>query len=187
MASIVVEIGCLPSVDVGEIPACDAMVLPVFEDMRPLMGLSGRADWRLRGGLSRLLKGKVFSGLKDETCLVPSQGLLPADKLVLLGLGPRDDYSATQAFNRFQTAVTALKSLGAQSQCWPLFDLADGLIPPEEGARWVFEALEWHKPEGAMGYALVGGGAWNRALHQGLMTRSKLAGCPWDIRFLSQT
>jgi hypothetical protein len=75
----------------------DALVLPFFDDERPLRGSASLIDWRLRGQLSRLrLRGRL-TGRAFERVLVPGRPLTGFDKVFLLGLGPPDAMNATHA------------------------------------------------------------------------------------------
>jgi Cytosol aminopeptidase family, N-terminal domain len=65
----------------------DSLCLFVGEDERPLTGLAGLADWRLAGGLSRLLRKGVVKGFVGEALLTPGSRL-GFRKLFLFGLGP---------------------------------------------------------------------------------------------------
>src|SRR5260370_13271572 len=65
----------------------EALCLFVGEDERPLTGLAGLADWRLRGGLSRLLRAGLLKGTEGEALLTPARRM-PFGKLFLFGLGP---------------------------------------------------------------------------------------------------
>ncbi len=67
--------------------AAEALCLFVGEDERPLTGLSGLADWRLAGGLSRLLRKGLVTGTRGEALLTPGSRL-GFRKLFLFGLGP---------------------------------------------------------------------------------------------------
>lgn len=89
----------------------EAVVLPFFEDERPLRGAAGLCDWRLCGRLSRLLQSGRVTGSLGEVTLVPPRPRLPFDKLLLVGCGAREPFDAS----RFQQ-VTAR-----------VFDVAEGL------------------------------------------------------------
>lgn len=68
--------------------AAEALCLFVGEDERPLTGLAGLADWRLAGGLSRLVRQGLLHGTSGEALLTPARRL-PFRKLFLFGLGPQ--------------------------------------------------------------------------------------------------
>ena len=65
----------------------ESLCLFVGEDERPLTGLAGLADWRLSGGLSRLLRRGLLQGSAGEALLTPGTRL-GFKKVFLFGLGP---------------------------------------------------------------------------------------------------
>ncbi len=69
------------------IEGVDALCLFISEDVRPLQDISGFVDWRLAGGLSRVLLKQFFTGAPDENLLFPSEGRLPMSRIFAVGLG----------------------------------------------------------------------------------------------------
>ena len=65
----------------------EALCLFVGEDERPLVGLAGLCDWRLSGGLSRMLRKGLIKGEEGEAVLTPGSRL-GFRKLFLFGMGP---------------------------------------------------------------------------------------------------
>ena len=74
----------------------ESLCLFVGEDERPLTGLAGLADWRLSGGLSRLLRKGLVQGSAGEALLTPG-AKLGFRKLFLFGLGPIGNGNARSA------------------------------------------------------------------------------------------
>jgi len=71
-------------------------------------------DWRLHGRLSRLLMSGFFSGHPGEKLLYPLNGRLGADKLLLVGAGRREAFSANEAASLFRAVrETAVKMKAA--------------------------------------------------------------------------
>lgn len=70
----------------------DLVVVPLFEDERPLRGSAGRADWRLCGKLSALILERELSGASGEAALVATFGGLRTPLLLVLGVGSRQGY-----------------------------------------------------------------------------------------------
>jgi hypothetical protein len=64
-------------------------LLTIFEDVRPLKGMSGLADWRLNGKLSQLVLDNRLSGVLDEALLMPTQGRLDSQELLIMGMGAK--------------------------------------------------------------------------------------------------
>lgn len=87
----------------------DTLCLFVAEDERPLQGLSGYIDWRLCGGLSRVLQAKFFTGAADDQLLFPVAGRLPMTRLFAVGLGrSRNDLDAQGLAQALATAAKML-------------------------------------------------------------------------------
>ncbi len=65
----------------------EAVCCFITEDERPLTGATGFLDWRLCGGLSKLLVSGFFSGAPGDRLLMPTDHRVPAQKLFAVGLG----------------------------------------------------------------------------------------------------
>jgi leucyl aminopeptidase len=101
-------------------PSGDAIVVPVWADVRPLRGAAGLLDWRLNGRLSRLLREGRLDGLAGEKLLLFTNRV-PWRRVLTIGLGPTTSFSE-DAFRASLGAVfDAFRGLGVQSA---------GLAPP---------------------------------------------------------
>ncbi len=74
--------------------AADLLLVPFFSGDRPLRGPASRIDWRLCGLLSRQLRRGLLPEGAGETALVAGDGRFFADRVLLIGLGPRAGFSA---------------------------------------------------------------------------------------------
>jgi hypothetical protein len=90
----------------------DLAVAGVFEADRPLRGDAGRADWRL---LSELMSRGAFSGRAGEAILVPTDGRLRAERLLVVGLGERNRAESRLAEDLAEEATSRAVELGAAS------------------------------------------------------------------------
>jgi hypothetical protein len=104
----------------------DVVVVFFFETDRPLRGGAGRADWRLCGGLSRLILAGKLSGAAGEAVLVPTAGGLAAPLLVALGLGSRGLFDADACERLGRDAVARALRLRAKTVALPLADPGAG-------------------------------------------------------------
>ena len=114
--------------------AADVAVVTVFETERPLRGESGRADWRLCGLLSELVRAGHFAGRPGEAALVPTFGRLRAPRLLLLGLGPQPGFGALEVKAAAREAVARLLGLRVASAALALPGQWTGLLPPGPSA-----------------------------------------------------
>ncbi|MBI5549276.1 MAG: peptidase M17 [Deltaproteobacteria bacterium] len=67
----------------------DSACLFILEDERPLRGLAGLLDWRLCGGLSRILMEGRFVGASGDALLFPARGPVPVNRIFSFGVGRR--------------------------------------------------------------------------------------------------
>jgi hypothetical protein len=89
----------------------DTLLLPIFEDERPLRGAAGLCDWRLCGRLSRLIKKKKATGASRETVMMPPGRRLRFGRLLLFGLGNSRDYGE----QRFRDDVRWIRKVAADA------------------------------------------------------------------------
>jgi hypothetical protein len=89
----------------------DTLLLPIFEDERPLRGAAGLCDWRLCGRLSRLIKKKKATGAHRETVMMPPGRRLRFGRLLLFGLGNSRDYGE----QRFREDVRWIRKVAADA------------------------------------------------------------------------
>lgn len=93
----------------------DLGLVPVFADERPLLGLAGLIDWRSSGRLSALVRAGLCSGAAGEQLLMPGDARLPMDRLVLIGLGPREQFDGEAARSVARRLVEIAVDLSARS------------------------------------------------------------------------
>lgn len=92
--------------------AGELLILPVFQEDRPLPGAAGLADWRLNGFLSRQLQSGAFAAEADETLLTTSQGRLPCGWVLLYGLGMRRQATRATFFSLLKGTLRTLEKMG---------------------------------------------------------------------------
>ncbi len=68
-------------------------VVTTFADFRPLKGVASLVDWRLNGRLSRMLIKNRFRGDLNEVLLIPSEGRIKAQDMLVVGLGLKTTFS----------------------------------------------------------------------------------------------
>ncbi|MDP8222344.1 MAG: M17 family peptidase N-terminal domain-containing protein [Candidatus Lernaella stagnicola] len=71
----------------------DTLVLSFFKDERPLKGATGLSDWHLSGRISRLIMQHFVDGTFGEPLLMPALRRMPCDKIMVAGLGRRENYT----------------------------------------------------------------------------------------------
>ena len=73
----------------GQVPG---LIVPFYVNERPLQGLAGLMDWRLRGALSKSIRSGAFDGHEGECVYYPFSKRGQAYHLFLAGAGHRTPY-----------------------------------------------------------------------------------------------
>ena len=110
------------------------LICSIYEDQRPLKGTAGVLDWRLRGFLSRFLKGGRINGKRNELVYIPFEHHGTMRHLLLVGLGPvhgdKDlgDKFSTELLTRVSSTVEnmSFKRVAISRSSFPF--LSDGVI-----------------------------------------------------------
>ena len=88
------------------------LVCSVFEDQRPLKGVAGALDWRLKGFLSRFVMSGRITGANEEYVYVPIKHESHVKHLMLVGLGAhgaKSDKHGDQVLTGLAKRVADLK------------------------------------------------------------------------------
>jgi hypothetical protein len=118
----------------------DALIVGFHEDIRPLKGGAGALDWLLCGALSRLIIQKKVKGAVGDVALLTSNGKVPADKIFMVGLGPRAGSSAESLRNAARTVAASAAGAGVTHAALDCFPLGD--VPSDEALGAIREGLE---------------------------------------------
>lgn len=146
------------ALDVDLLEVGEGLLLPIFEDERPLRGFAGLVDWRLHGQLSRLLKAGSLTGTLGERCLVPTQGYLRAERALIMGAGPRAKVDASILGGLMAKGVKALDGLGVRTIALPFAELIIEVWGVEEGAKICLSLIFGLGGERAPNLSILGGG-----------------------------
>lgn len=115
----------------------DALVLPVFEDDRPLRGAAGLADWRLCGRLSHLVRSDRATAASGETLLLPPGPRLQFRRILWFGLGDAKGYTDDRFRSDIRWIIDVLQRADVTEWAIQLPGRASGLL----GARRAIELL----------------------------------------------
>ena len=114
----------------------DSLCLFVSADERPLPGVAGYVDWRLCGGLSRVLRNGFFQGALGDQLLLPSSHRIAPQRIFAVGVGPAAALSLPLLQQSMRAAALMLTKAGVQGVALEL--PGAGVVPDPERA----EALE---------------------------------------------
>jgi hypothetical protein len=118
----------------AEVVACG-----IWEEERPLGGLAGLLDWRLAGKLSRLARDGFLRGKLDEVLFVPGRPRLPFDKVLVLGLGRRDQFGDSAFRTAVRRLVATLEGLHARRAIVELPGRGDDAVTAERACELAIE------------------------------------------------
>jgi leucyl aminopeptidase len=125
----------------GEIQKQDAGVLVVnlFFGARP-GGATGAVDQALDGAISTAVDLGDFQGELGETLLLYTQDRISAPRVLVVGLGAKEDFDLERARRAAGTAIGALDRSGTTSAATILHGTGAGNLPVAEAAQAVAEA-----------------------------------------------
>jgi hypothetical protein len=123
----------------------EAVIAGFYEDVRPLKGLAGQLDWLLCGSLSSLIIHNKLRGSLGDAALVTSRGKVSAQKIFMIGLGPRERLSPSTLRSAFRNAVSTAIGAGVKSIAIECFQA------PQMSSDEVMRVLQTGFAEGANG------------------------------------
>jgi leucyl aminopeptidase len=127
---------------------CDALVVGVFEGEANNEGVLADLDKRIGGVLASLVENGEFSGKSGESAYIHNTGEMKARRLLLLGAGKREDFSANTVRKMAGSAARSLRGKKARTFAFlRRSDLAinDSAQAATEGALWaLFDADKYH-------------------------------------------
>lgn len=133
----------MTALDLVDLPADrlpgDALMVPLFEDQRPLAGPVGVVDWRLDGALTRMILAGELSGRRGEHLAVQSNGKFAAPWVLLSGGGPWRTLDRSRYLQLIERLLKTAAQAGINDVALCLPPAAH--IDPAELERLVREAL----------------------------------------------
>jgi leucyl aminopeptidase len=114
---------------------CDALVVAVFEGEKPEEGVLAEIDKRSNGVISSLFETGELSGKSGESAYVHNPGNIKARRLLLLGVGKKEEFTTDGARKMAGTAARALR--GKKVRNFAI--LRRSQLPAGDGAQAVTE------------------------------------------------
>jgi len=94
---------------------CDALVVAVFEGEKPEEGVLAEINKRSNGVITSLIETGEFTGKSSESAYVHNPGDMKARRLLLLGAGKKEEFSAENVRKMAGTAARTLRGKKARS------------------------------------------------------------------------
>ncbi len=129
------------TVQQGEIQkkADEAIVVNLFKDVKP-GGATGAVDKALGGLLGAVLDSGDFSGKLNQTLALYPNGKIPAQRVLVVGLGKQKDFDLEAARQAAGTAARQLQDLGVKHASTILHGTGAGGLDLEPAAQAATEA-----------------------------------------------
>ena len=92
----------------------DAIVVTLFDGVTSPVGEAGAVDKALDGAITTLIADKETTGKQGELAMVHTLGKLPAKRVVVLGLGKREKFTADTVRSVSAVVARYLRRIGAK-------------------------------------------------------------------------
>jgi leucyl aminopeptidase len=92
----------------------DTIIVNLFEDVVAPDGATGAVDQALGGAIRDLIAGGDFKGKAGETAVLYPRGLIPARRVVVVGLGKVDDFNLEGIRKAAASAIQRARDLNAK-------------------------------------------------------------------------
>jgi leucyl aminopeptidase len=117
----------------------DGIVVNLFEGVTRPGGATGAVDRALGGEISRLIDKGYFKGKLNETFLIPTSGRIPADHVLVVGLGKSSEFDLDRVRQVSATAAKTLRRVGCKRIATIVHGAGIGGLDPAEAARALAE------------------------------------------------
>ncbi len=121
-------------------PGGDALVVPVWSDVRPLRGAAGLLDWRLCGRLSQMIRDGRLSGTAGEKLLLATSRV-PWQRVLAMGVGESIAFDEDTFRSAAARCLDTLRRIGACSFAIAFPGRDIDLIRPDRAMRDFLAAL----------------------------------------------
>jgi leucyl aminopeptidase len=112
----------------------DAIVVNLFEETQP-GGATKAVDNLLDGAIRDLIAGGDFNGEAEQVAVLYPRGAIPAHRVILVGLGPRDDFDVDAVRRAAACAIQRARELKAKRVASILHGAGAGGLSVEEAAQ----------------------------------------------------
>lgn len=117
----------------------DALIVNLFDKVKKPGGAAEAVDQALGGVITKLIADGQIKGKLGATTVIPAYGKLHARKIVIVGLGKKEDFNADRVRIAVAAACVAARKAGAKRCGTILHGAGAGGLSPEEAARAVAE------------------------------------------------
>ena len=123
---------------------CDVLIVNLFEGIKTISGgttVGASRDLQLLHGLiKKIIKEEEFKGKTGSTLTIRTNGLVPAKKVIIVGLGDKEKFDLNVVRKASAAAIRAAKREKAKTVCTILH--SSGKIDIKDGAQAVTEVSQ---------------------------------------------
>jgi leucyl aminopeptidase len=120
----------------------DLIVVNLFQGVTQPGGATGAVDHALGGAISDLIAAGDCSGKTGETTLLYTRGMLPAPRVLVVGLGDAVTFGADAARDAAATAARRARDLGVKTVATIVHGAGIGGMEPERAAGVLVEGTQ---------------------------------------------
>lgn len=118
---------------------CDLLVVNLFEGVKQPIGGTGTVDQATGGAVARLIERQKFEGKLGETADLTPCGGVAAARVLIVGLGKREEFNADKIREASSAAARCARDLSAARVATILHWAGVGGIDPATAARALVE------------------------------------------------
>jgi len=119
--------------------ASDAIIVNLFEGTKQPGGATAAVDKALGGAIAKMIKSGEIKGKKGEMTLIRTMGKIKPAKVLVMGLGKKDDLNANVIRNTVAEACRYLKKASVKEIATILHGAGAGGIDAEKSAQAITE------------------------------------------------
>lgn len=120
---------------------CDVLVVNEFLGVKELGGATGAVNAVLGGKLARYMKEDSFKAKLGATFVLRTNGEIPAKRVMVVGLGKKEDFDLEAVRQAAAASLNATKALGAKSVVSVLHGAGNGGLKPADCAQAIVEGV----------------------------------------------
>ena len=121
---------------------CDVLIVNLFEGIKTISGGTGAVDLALNGLIKKIIKEEDFKGKSGFTLIIRTNGLIPAKKVIVVGLGDKEKFDLNSIRKASASGIRAAKREKAKTVCTILHGGGIGKIDPRESAQIISEVSQ---------------------------------------------
>ena len=118
---------------------CDVLVIGIYKETETLSGIAASIDEALGGIISEyVIKKDHFKGKFNDTYILQTYGKIPANKILIAGLGEKEKFTSNKLRELSAKIVKKVSSIKAKKVC---IDLGKLEFDPSKSGQVVAEGV----------------------------------------------